>query len=68
MPLYLQSLVGFVALFVLAWTFSEKRPAVMWRTVLGAIALQVVLCVLMFKFPFFKDVTQTLNDALNGLN
>lgn len=67
MSLYLQSLVGFVALFVLAWTFSEKRQAVMWRTVLGAIALQVVLCVLMFKFPFFKDVTQTLNDALNGL-
>ncbi len=67
MPLYLQSLVGFVALFALAWMFSEKRHAVMWRTVFGAIALQVVMGVVLFKFPYFEQWTKALNDLLNGV-
>jgi CNT family concentrative nucleoside transporter len=67
MPLSVQSLFGFIVLFVFAWALSEKRNAVVWRTVIGAIVLQVVLCVLMFKFPFFKEVSATLNNMLNGL-
>ncbi len=67
MTLVLQSLFGFVVLFAFAWVLSEKRRAVQWRTVLGAITLQVVLCVLMFKFPYFKDMADILNNVLNGL-
>jgi concentrative nucleoside transporter, CNT family len=67
MTLVLQSLFGFVVLFAIAWSFSEKRGAVQWRTVFGAITLQIVLCVLMFKFPWFKDMSSALNDILNGL-
>jgi concentrative nucleoside transporter, CNT family len=67
MPLYLQSLVGFIALFAIAWVFSEKRHAVMWRTVFGAIALQVVLGVVLFKFPYFDQWTDALNNLLSGL-
>jgi concentrative nucleoside transporter, CNT family len=67
MTLVLQSLFGFVVLFAFAWVLSEKRSAVQWRTVLGAITLQVVLCVLMFKFPYFKDMADVLNNVLNGL-
>ncbi len=67
MPLSLQSMIGFIVLFAFAWAISEKRGAVMWRTVIGAILLQIVLCILMFKFPFFKEVSATLNNMLNGL-
>ena len=67
MPLALQSLIGFIALFAIAWAMSEKRRAIPWRTVFGAIILQVVMCVILFKFPFFREVTSALNDALNGI-
>ena len=67
MPLAIQSLIGFIALFVIAWAMSEKRSVIPWRTVFGAIILQVVMCVVLFKFPFFREVTSTLNDALNGI-
>ncbi len=67
MPLWMQSLFGFVLLFVFAWGISEKRRVIPWRTVIGAIFLQVVMAVLMFKFPYFKQVADTLNDALNGV-
>ena len=67
MPLALQSLMGFFALFALAWVISEKRRAVPWRTVIGATLLQVVMFIMLFKFPWFKEMTGALNDALNGL-
>ncbi len=67
MLLALQSLVGFIAIFVFAWSISEKRKAVPWRTVLSAIVMQVVLFVLMFKFPWFKEMSAILNDALGGI-
>ena len=65
--LVLQSLLGFVVIFAFAWAISEKRGAVQWRTVIGAIVLQVVLLLLFLKFPLFKEMSALLNDALNGL-
>ena len=67
MALALQSLVGFFVLYAFAWAISEKRGAVMWRTVIGAIILQVILFLLMFKFPWFREMSEILNNALNGL-
>ena len=67
MPLAMQSLMGFVLLFVFAWAISEKRKAIPWRTVIGGILLQVAMALMMFKFPWFKEMSATLNDALNGV-
>lgn len=67
MDLVLQSFLGFIVFAVFAWLISEKRTAVNWRTVLGAFALQVVLFLLLFKFPWFKEMSMLLNDALNGV-
>lgn len=67
MALALQSLVGFFVLYAFAWAISEKRRVVMWRTVIGAIILQVILFLLMFKFPWFREMSEILNNALNGL-
>lgn len=65
--LILQSLLGFVVLYAFAWALSERRQAVQWRTVVGAIGLQLILFLLMFKFPYFKEVASLLNEALNGI-
>ena len=67
MSLVMQSLMGFIVLFVFAWAISEKRSAITWRTVYGAVILQIIMFVLMFKFPWFKEASGALNDALNGV-
>lgn len=67
MALALQSLIGFIAMYAIAWAISEKRNVINWRTVFGAIILQVIMFVLLFKFPWFKDASAALNDALNGV-
>ena len=67
MALAMQSLMGFIAMYAIAWVISEKRSVINWRTVFGAIILQVIMFVLLFKFPWFKDASAALNDALNGV-
>ncbi|MBL0125654.1 MAG: nucleoside:proton symporter [Betaproteobacteria bacterium] len=67
MPPALQSLIGFILLFAFAFAISEKRGSIIWRTVFGAIILQIVMFVLLFKFPWFKEASAALNDALNGV-
>lgn len=67
MALAWQSLMGFIAMYAIAWAISEKRNVINWRTVFGAIILQVIMFVLLFKFPWFKDASAALNDALNGV-
>ena len=67
MMLILQSLLGFFVLYAFAWALSEKRAVIPWRTVIGAIILQVVMFVLMFKFPYFREIAALLNSALNSV-
>ena len=67
MALALQSLMGFVVLYAIAWVISEKRSVINWRTVFGAIILQIIVFILLFKFPWFKDMSLLLNEALNGV-
>jgi concentrative nucleoside transporter, CNT family len=67
MMLVLQSLLGFFVLYAFAWTLSEKRGVIQWRTVVGAIILQVIMFTLMFKFPYFREIADVLNNALNSI-
>lgn len=67
MSLVLQSLFGFFVLYAFAWLISEKRTVVQWRTVFGAIILQVIIFLLLFKFPYFKEAAAVLNNMLNGI-
>jgi len=67
MMLVLQSLLGFFVLYAFAWALSEKRRVIQWRTVGGAIVLQVIMFTLMFKFPYFQEVALLLNNALNSV-
>ena len=67
MMLILQSLLGFFVLYAFAWAISEKRGVIQWRTVIGAIILQAIMFVLMFKFPYFREIAALLNGALNSV-
>lgn len=56
----LHGLFGVVVLTLIAWLLSDNRRKVNWRTVGGALALQVILAVLILKVPFVEsafDVT-----------
>jgi len=67
MSLFAQSLFGYCAFIALAWLLSEKKSAVPWRTVLGGVALQIALAVIIIKLPGAHSVFATFNDGLLAL-
>ncbi len=67
MLLALQSALGFLALFGIAWLLSESRRTVPWRIVIAGALLQIMLAALLLKAPPLRDLFLALNGALIGL-
>jgi CNT family concentrative nucleoside transporter len=63
----MQALAGVAGLLAIAWILSEKRGSVPWRAILGGLALQLALAVLLLKVPIVKDAFLSLNDAMLAL-
>ena len=63
----LQALIGYIGFIAIAWSLSENRRAVPWRTVLGGVLLQIVLAACFFKVPGIRSTFATFNDALLAL-
>ena len=63
----LQSLFGLIVFVAIAWSISEDRHAVVWRTVVTGIALQIVLAVLLLKLPVSRVVFQWLGAGVGVL-
>ena len=63
----LQSLLGFFALALLAWLFSEKRRQVSLRILITGLFLQAGLALLLIKFPGSQDVFLWLNRVVESL-
>jgi CNT family concentrative nucleoside transporter len=59
--------VGLVLLVGLAWSLSENRRAVPWRTVAAGFALQLGLALLLLKVPGATSVFFLLNDAVEAV-
>jgi CNT family concentrative nucleoside transporter len=59
--------LGLTAILLLAWGLSEDRRRIPWRTVIGGIALQLVLAVLLLGIPQARRGLFVLNDAAIGL-
>jgi CNT family concentrative nucleoside transporter len=61
----MRGLLGILVLLVLAWVVRERRGEygrrILWRTVVAGIALQVVLAVLLLRFPGVSRVLLLLN-------
>jgi len=59
--LILQSLFGLTVMLLIAWSVSENRRQIPWKTVAMGLLLQFMLALLLIKFP----ATQRLFTALN---
>jgi CNT family concentrative nucleoside transporter len=63
----LHSLLGFAALFALAWVLSEHRRAVPWRTVGAGMLLTLAFGVLLLKVPLFAEAFVWVNRGVTAL-
>ena len=63
----LQALAGVAGLLGLAWLLSEARRAVPWRAVAMGLALQLVLALVMLRWPVAQTALAALNDGMLAL-
>jgi CNT family concentrative nucleoside transporter len=63
----MRSLAGILVLLALAWAMSENRRHIPWRTVIGGMALEFALAVLLIRFPPATRAVLLLNLAADAL-
>ncbi|MDP4605494.1 MAG: hypothetical protein NWS68_05000 [Erythrobacter sp.] len=64
----LRGVIGLAVLLALAWGFSENRAAHPgWRWMLGALALQGLLAVLIVRVPFVWEAVGLANTAVSAV-
>ena len=62
-----RSLLGIVAIIAVAWLFSESKSRFPLFTVLGALAVQVVLVLIFFAIPNSQSLLSGFNNVVGGL-
>lgn len=60
----LQSVTGILVFSAIAWLLSENRNAVNWRVPIVGILTQLMLALLLLKFPWAKQLFLLLNEAV----
>jgi CNT family concentrative nucleoside transporter len=63
----MQALLGIPLLLVLCWALSEDRRAIPWRVVIGGMALQMLLAVLLLHSGPARAGIQLLNRGMDAL-
>ncbi len=63
----IRAYLGVFALMFIAWLASENRRAVPWRTVMGGLALQSGLAMILIGIPAANRAMFVLNDAASAL-
>jgi len=58
------SLAGFLILASIAWLLSSDRRRIAWKTIGWAIALQLLIGLIIFRFPGSQRILLWLNDAV----
>ena len=64
---YVQPVLGLAALILLAWAVSENRRRFSWRVVIGGLAVQFVVALVLLKAPASHQVFIWLNDGVLAL-
>ena len=64
---HLQSALGICVIIAVAWLFSENRREFPWRVVLGGLALQATLALLLLKVPLAQRALLDLNGVVGAL-
>ena len=67
MPPVLQGLFGIPALLLIAWSLSERRCLIAWRTVLAGLVLQFILALAILRLPICQDFFLGLNAAAGAI-
>ena len=67
MLLTLQSFLGLSVFIAIAWTVSEDRHRMPWRTVIAGLLLQAAFALLLIKLPASQIVFQWLGDGVAAL-
>lgn len=62
-----QSLFGLFTICLIAWLFSERRKAVSWKVPLAGLGLQLMIAILLLKFPPFQSAFIGLNSVVMAL-
>ncbi|MDE2181491.1 MAG: nucleoside:proton symporter [Alphaproteobacteria bacterium] len=62
-----QSLLGIIAILLVAWLLSENRRAFPLRTVVAGLAVQVALALLLLRVPAARDGLFALNGVVTAL-
>ncbi|MCH1581716.1 MAG: Na+ dependent nucleoside transporter [Flavobacteriales bacterium] len=52
----MRAILGILVFTALMWLFSTARKSVAWRTIIGALALQFAMAILVLKVPFINAV------------
>ncbi len=65
--LYLQAVGGIVVFTAIAMLFSSNWRRISWRLVAGAIALQFLICALLWNVPPLKEGLNYVNRAVEAL-
>ena len=63
----MQALLGYPLLLAIAWALSEDRRAIPWRTVVGGLALQILLAILLTRVGPARDAVLLLNRGADAL-
>jgi len=63
----IQSITGIVFFLGIAWLISEHRGKVIWRTVMVAVVIQILLALLLLKLPFSQGIFLALNQLVLSL-
>ncbi|MFI4897937.1 MAG: NupC/NupG family nucleoside CNT transporter [Phycisphaerales bacterium JB059] len=62
--------LGVVVLLLIAWAISSDRGRLPWRIIVGGVAMQVVLALLLLKTPgvvdVFNAIASLINDAISA--
>jgi len=64
----LQSLLGILAFLFIAWSLSENRRVLAWRTVTAGVLLQFALALIILKIPVFQQFFFALNHVVDVFN
>jgi CNT family concentrative nucleoside transporter len=64
---HLQSALGICVILAVAWALSENRRIFPWRAVVGGLALQATLALLLLKVPLAQQALLGLNGAVGAL-
>jgi CNT family concentrative nucleoside transporter len=63
----IQSVFGLVAFIFFAWTLSENRRQIPYKTIIAGITIQILIGTLLLKSSFFRNLFISLNHVILSL-